>query len=177
MGPLRLASSAPPPSKEPREESEGISPLVPLGEMGRGTRARGGAENGHKQMSLSLFRVVIPHTYDVLPADASAILTGPRSFPKSRIMRRQRNSLQALRFLGSSGWSLSRYPPRSKTRVSLTQGGRTDVVNSWIEAERTTSTPTDPAHFRRAILVSEIYPATHLRRGPLSTLQQVPVRR
>ena len=54
FGPLRLASSAPPPSKEPREESEGISPLVPPGETGRGTRTRGGAENGHKQMSVHL---------------------------------------------------------------------------------------------------------------------------
>jgi hypothetical protein len=62
-----------------REESEGISPLVPLGEMGRGTRARGGAENGHQQMSVHLSAEPLLHTAHFV---IRAVHT-PRSHPKS----------------------------------------------------------------------------------------------
>jgi len=61
-----------------REESEGISPLVPPGEMGRGTRARGGAENSHQQTSVHLSADALRTTAGHVP-DSSR----PGSFPKS----------------------------------------------------------------------------------------------
>ena len=77
LGPVRLAGSAPPPSKEPREESEGISlPVL----RGRWAEVRG--PEGVLRTATS----GRPFTYPLIlfiPRDVSPILTGPEHFRRA----------------------------------------------------------------------------------------------